>query len=71
MNYDNFVEPCRGFCGAPDSQEGGEGNGEFTDDVEGTGMGEGQGKEDVSEQIEDEEQVGLPFPSFVSCLHFL
>jgi len=29
----------------------------FEDDVEGTGMGEGEGKKDVSDQIEDEEQL--------------
>jgi hypothetical protein len=29
----------------------------FQDDVEGTGMGEGEGKKDVSDQIENEEQL--------------
>lgn len=29
----------------------------FDDDVEGTGMGEGEGKKDVTDQIEDEEQL--------------
>lgn len=30
---------------------------QFDDDVEGTGMGEGEGKKDVTDQIEDEEQL--------------
>lgn len=30
---------------------------QFDDDVEGTGMGEGDGKKDVTDQIEDEEQL--------------
>lgn len=44
--------------------EGGEGDGEgdisdmkFEDDVEGTGMGTGEGKNDVTDQIENEEQL--------------
>ena len=30
---------------------------QFDDDVEGTGMGQGEGKKDVTDQIEDEEQL--------------
>ena len=29
----------------------------FQDDIEGTGMGEGQGKKDVSDEIDDEDQL--------------
>lgn len=41
------------------SEEGGGEGGErkFEDDVEGTGMGEGEGKKDVSDQIDNEEQL--------------
>ncbi|RHY65930.1 hypothetical protein DYB30_003550 [Aphanomyces astaci] len=48
-----------GFCKAPEESEekDGGGNMNFEDDVEGTGMGEGDGKKDVSDQIEDEEQL--------------
>lgn len=39
--------------------EGGEeaGDKNFQDDVAGTGMGDGAGKEDVSDQIENEDQL--------------
>lgn len=37
--------------------EGGDGSGPLQDDVEGTGMGEGSGKRDVGDEIEDEEQL--------------
>eukprot|EP00555_Chaetoceros_dichaeta_P012486 CAMPEP_0198271850 /NCGR_PEP_ID=MMETSP1447-20131203/50740_1 /TAXON_ID=420782 /ORGANISM="Chaetoceros dichaeta, Strain CCMP1751" /LENGTH=1221 /DNA_ID=CAMNT_0043964667 /DNA_START=40 /DNA_END=3702 /DNA_ORIENTATION=- len=54
---------AKGFC-ADDVGEGGEGDGEgdisdmkFEDDVEGTGMGTGEGKNDVTDQIENEEQL--------------
>ncbi|KAL2649174.1 hypothetical protein R1flu_017302 [Riccia fluitans] len=43
-----------GFC---KTKEGGDGEDSFEDDAKGTGMGEGEGKKDVSEQIEDEEQL--------------
>lgn len=53
----------KGFC-HPDKtddkeMEGGEGGGptKFEDDVEGTGMGSGEGKKDVSDQIETEDQL--------------
>ena len=48
-----------GFCVRPDEQDGGEGDesGKMMDDVAGTGMGEGEGKKDVSDEIEDEEQI--------------
>ncbi|CAI5721444.1 unnamed protein product [Hyaloperonospora brassicae] len=51
-----------GFC-RTDNQENGDEDGgnagkmQFQDDVEGTGMGEGEGKKDVSHEIEDEEQL--------------
>ena len=56
---------ANGFCKSEDDdetdscREGGarRGNMHFEDDVEGTGMGEGEGKKDVSDQIEDEEQL--------------
>lgn len=49
-----------GFCRTEDKEtdgEAGDGKMQFTDDVEGTGMGEGEGKKDVSHEIEDEEQL--------------
>ncbi|OWZ18792.1 Midasin-like protein [Phytophthora megakarya] len=51
-----------GFCRTDEEKndEEGEGNAgkmQFEDDVEGTGMGEGDGKKDVSNEIEDEEQL--------------
>ena len=47
-----------GFCARPDEEEGGEGeDGKMMDDVAGTGMGAGEGKKDVSDEIEDEEQI--------------
>jgi hypothetical protein len=55
---------AKGICSdeAKDEEkdgEGGDGVGDmqFTDDVEGTGMGEGQGKKDVSDEIQNEEQL--------------
>ena len=55
-----FAELCeKGFCTPAELQgagEGGEGATEF-EDIEGGGMGEGQGMKDVSEEIEFEEQV--------------
>ena len=51
---------AEGFCVPPEEEggggEGGEG-GKMMDDVAGTGMGEGEGKKDVSDEIEDEEQI--------------
>ncbi len=48
----------KGFCGQKEEEDDGKNDGElqFDDDVEGTGMGEGQGKNDVSKQIEDAEE---------------
>jgi midasin (ATPase involved in ribosome maturation) len=53
----------KGFC-SDDVSEGGDGNGngdandmKFEDDVEGTGMGEGGGKNDVTDELENEEQL--------------
>ena len=55
-----FTELCeKGFCSPAelqDSGEGGEGATEF-EDIEGGGIGEGQGIKDVSDEIEFEEQV--------------
>jgi midasin len=54
---------CKGICSdkTEDTDDTGDDNGtgglQFSDDVEGTGMGEGDGKKDVSDQIEDEEQL--------------
>jgi midasin len=54
---------AKGFCsddvsdGAEGDGEGGAGEMKFEDDVEGTGMGEGDGKNDVTDQIENEEQL--------------
>eukprot|EP01043_Picozoa_sp_COSAG02_P021158 COSAG02_NODE_1067_length_14816_cov_16.863219_1_plen_4938_part_11 len=48
----------KGFCTPPDGdEEEGEGDGETDDNVAGMGMAEGQGNKDVSDQIEDEEQL--------------
>jgi midasin (ATPase involved in ribosome maturation) len=54
---------AKGFC-SDDVEDGGDAEGDagdgkmnFEDDVEGTGMGEGDGKEDVTDQIENEEQL--------------
>ena len=53
---------AKGFC-SDETKEGAEGDGEgpscgkMEDDVEGTGMGEGDGKKDVSDELEDEEQI--------------
>jgi midasin len=46
-----------GFCRKPDEQEGAEEDGKTQDNCDGTGMGEGEGKKDVSDQITDEEQL--------------
>lgn len=49
-----------GFCtkAAQDSSKEGEAGGnKLEDDVEGTGMGEGEGKQDVSEQLTEEGQL--------------
>jgi midasin len=46
----------KGFC-SPQEAQTGEGEGEGGKQMDGTGMGEGTGAEDVSEQIEDESQV--------------
>lgn len=49
-----------GFCRTEEKdggESGGDGKMQFQDDVDGTGMGEGDGKKDVSDQIEDEEQL--------------
>lgn len=46
-----------GFCSKPDEEDGQEGATKFEEEISGTGMGEGEGKKDVSEQIEDEDQL--------------
>ena len=47
-----------GFCAPqPDGDQGADTGGELQDDKAGTGIGEGQGKKDVSDEIEDEAQV--------------
>tara|TARA_B100000768_G_C11099473_1_gene298449 strand:- start:417 stop:689 length:273 start_codon:yes stop_codon:yes gene_type:complete len=52
-----------GFCTKPDADpdgdkggEGGEGN-QLDDDIEGTGMGQGEGKKDVSDELQEEGQI--------------
>eukprot|EP01133_Synstelium_polycarpum_P016329 gene16329-19424_t len=49
----------KGYCkkGEESAEQQGEGTGNLEDDVEGTGMGEGEGKKDVSDQIDDKEQL--------------
>ena len=39
------------------------------EDIEGGGMGEGEGAKDVSDQIETEDQVTKPLALFVLKLH--
>ena len=47
-----------GFCAPPpDGEQGADKGGELQDDKAGTGIGEGVGKKDVSDEIEDEAQV--------------
>ncbi|KAI2503973.1 AAA-family ATPase [Fragilaria crotonensis] len=54
---------AKGYCADKKSEDSeGDGAGDlsgmkFEDDVEGTGMGEGDGKEDVTDQLESEEQI--------------
>ena len=48
---------AQGFCSPGDERDGDGGGGPLQDNVDGTGMGTGQGNEDVSKEIEDEEQV--------------
>lgn len=55
---------AKGFCSEnkPEDEADGDGAGDvsemkFEDNVEGTGMGEGDGKEDVTDQLESEEQL--------------
>jgi len=46
-----------GFCQPPETIEDGDGTGELLEDVEGTGLGEGSGTDNISKEIEDESQV--------------
>lgn len=47
-----------GFCTPPpETEQGADKGGELQDDKAGTGIGEGEGKKDVSNEIEDEAQV--------------
>ena len=55
---------AKGFCSENKSEDDADGDGagdvsemKFEDNVEGTGMGEGDGKEDVTDQLESEEQL--------------
>lgn len=54
---------AKGICSNETSDENDDGKGsdmnnmKFEDDVEGTGMGEGEGKKDVSDEIQNEEQL--------------
>lgn len=55
-----FLDLClRGYCTPADEGDGDGDDGHAGDDLQGTGMAEGTGKKDVSDQIEDEEQVGV------------
>ncbi|CAE6514392.1 unnamed protein product [Rhizoctonia solani] len=47
----------KGFCKPPDTQDGDDSGKGGQDLTEGTGMGEGAGAENISNQIEDESQV--------------
>lgn len=46
-----------GFCQPPETIEDSDGTGELLEDVEGTGLGEGSGMDNISKEIEDESQV--------------
>ena len=47
-----------GFCAPqPDGEQGADKGGELQDEKAGTGIGEGEGKRDVTDEIEDEAQV--------------
>ena len=46
-----------GFCGKPQQQPDEEDSGKTEEGVEGTGMGEGEGETDVSDQLEEEQQL--------------
>lgn len=60
----------KGFCLPPEIEEGeGDGATEF-EDIEGGGIGEGEGMKDVSDQIENEDQVNLKFNLFFYSYHF-
>jgi hypothetical protein len=57
----------KGFCIPPDEKEmEGEGATSF-EDAENCGIGEGEGRKDVSNQIENEEQVMVKYLSI--CLY--
>lgn len=60
----------KGFCRRPDETEEGEQQ-QTQDGVEGTGMGEGEGAKDVSDEIEDEEQLLGNKNDEVSCVCFV
>jgi len=52
-----FLGLCtEGFCTPPEEQDG-EGGGGLMDDQAGTGMGAGEGKKDVADEIENEDQI--------------
>lgn len=46
-----------GFCQPPETEEGGDGEGESLEAADGTGLGEGSGTENISKEVEDESQV--------------
>jgi midasin len=46
-----------GFCQPPETEEGSDGEGEALEAADGTGLGEGSGMKNVSEEIEDESQI--------------
>ena len=50
----------RGFCLPPEIEEGDGDEATEFEDIEGGGIGEGEGRKDVSDQIESEDQVSLP-----------
>ena len=52
-----FLGLCaEGFCAPPEEVDG-EGGGGMMDDQSGTGMGAGEGKKDVADEIENEDQI--------------
>ena len=60
----------KGFCLPPEIEEGERDGATEFEDIEGGGIGEGEGMKDVSDQIENEDQVNLIFNLFFYSYHY-